>query len=72
MYLRSEFDNEDLTAMREFLHYFIKKRNELVKKLEKLTLVERTGLKAQHVQARAFEGGFTNSNSNLVSMEQQQ
>ena len=43
MYLRNDFDNEDLTAMREFLHYFIKKRNELTKKLEKLSLLERSG-----------------------------
>jgi len=29
--------------MREFLHYFIKKRNELIKKIEKLSLIEKAG-----------------------------
>ena len=41
MFLKNEIDPEKLTAMREFLHYFIKKRNELIKKIEKLSLIEK-------------------------------
>lgn len=79
MYLRNDFDNEDLTAMREFLHYFIKKRNELTKKLEKLSLLERSGPNLGQAATSLMQyplsglgleaNGLASSNSNLLQME---
>ena len=41
--MKSEIDEEKLTAIKEFLVFFNKKRHQIIKKIEKLSLIEKRG-----------------------------
>ena len=43
LYLKNELDQDRLSAIKEFLTYFIKKRGEITKKIEQLSLQEKYG-----------------------------
>eukprot|EP00347_Sterkiella_histriomuscorum_P020588 403337236 len=72
MYLKNDIDSEKLTAMREFLHYFIKKRNELIKKIEKLSLVEKGIDKFQSSNQVNSDGGANSSLFNPLQFQSDQ
>lgn len=42
-FLKNELDEDRLLAIKEFLTYFLKKRSEITKKIEKISLVEKSG-----------------------------
>lgn len=41
--VRNEIDNDKLFAMKEFLTFFIKHKNEITKKIERISLIEKSG-----------------------------
>lgn len=42
-FMKGELDEDRLLAIKEFLTYFLKKRSEITKKIERLSLLEKSG-----------------------------